>query len=520
VKVQARREPQRQRLPSGSPAPAPRPLNQPHTTTLHKRAVTTPLRILAEQAFSRAAGAPLVAGNSVRVLKDADENFPAWLDAIRNAKRTVLFEHYMVADDRIGREFVAALAERARAGVRVRVIYDWFGSFGLGGSKLWRSATDAGAVVRCFNAPRLDSPFGWLMRDHRKLICIDGEIGFVSGLCITRKWVGDPSRGIEPWRDTGVELRGPAVADLEDAFAQVWAATGTPLDTDDLTPVGDMAAAGDVTLRVLAAAPSTAGLLRLDQLIAAMATRSLWLTDAYFVGVAPYVQALRAAALDGVDVRLLVPGASDVRWVSSVSRAGYRSLLEAGIRVYEWNGPMVHAKTAVADGRWARVGSTNLNLASWIGNYELDVAIEDVKIAEQMAEMYLRDISHATEIVLDRRSKLRAANGARARRGRNVRGARGSAARAAAGALRLSHTVGAAITNRRVLGRAEAGVMAGVGAGLLALTAVGILWPLVLAVPIVLIGGWIGISLVLRALELYTRTEPEDEKPPDDADAR
>jgi cardiolipin synthase len=495
-------------------------LNQPLTTTLHKRAVTTPLRILAEQAFSRAAGAPLVGGNSVRVLKDADENFPAWLAAIRSARRTVFFEHYIVEDDDLGREFAAALAERARAGVKVRVIYDWFGCFGLGTSHLWRSLLEAGGQVRRFNPPRLDSPFGWLTRDHRKFVSVDGAVGFVSGLCVSHKWVGDPARSVEPWRDTGVEIRGPAVADLEEAFAQVWAATGAALPKEDLTPPSDIPAAGDVTLRVLATAPSIAGLYRLDQLIAAMATRTLWLTDAYFVGVAPYVQALRAAALDGVDVRLLVPGASDVPWVSRVSRAGYRSLLEAGIRVFEWNGPMLHAKTAVADGRWARVGSSNLNLASWIGNYELDVAIEDVGLAEQMAGMYENDLGHATEIVLDR-SKLRAAGGGRRRRRRRPRG--GSAARAAAGALRLSHTVGAAITNRRVLGRTEAGIMAGVGAALVALSALGILWPMVLAVPLVLIGGWMGIALLLRAIDLYGKRDAGDERPPeppDDCDAR
>jgi cardiolipin synthase len=236
------------------------------------------------------------------------------------------------------------------------------------------------------------------------------------------------------------------------------------------------------------------------------------------------VQALRAAALDGVDVRLLVPGASDVPSVSRVSRAGYRSLLEAGIRVFEWNGPMLHAKTAVADGRWARVGSSNLNLASWIGNYELDVAIEDERIAEHMADMYEEDLGGSTEIVLDIRSRLRPTRTVRWRRRR--RGVGASAARAAAGALRLSHSVGAAITNRRVLGRAEAGIMAGVGAALVAITAVGILWPMVLAAPIVLLGGWIGIALIVRALDLYTKEPgqaerpPEPADPPDDCDAR
>jgi cardiolipin synthase len=447
-----------------------------------------------------------VSGNSVRVLKDADENFPAWLAAIRSAHNKIFFEHYIVADDEVGHEFVAALAERARAGVRVKASFDWFGCFGSS-RRLWKPLIEAGGAVRRFNSPRLDSPFGWLTRDHRKLITVDGEVGFVSGLCVSRKWVGDPARGIEPWRDTGIEVRGPAVADMEEAFAQVWAASGSPLEPAELTSASHIEPVGDVSLRVLATVPNLAGLYRLDQLIAAMATRTLWLTDAYFLGVAPYVQALRAAARDGVDVRLLVPGTSDVPWVSHVSRAGYRSLLEAGIRVFEWNGPMLHAKTAVADDRWARVGSTNLNLASWIGNYELDVAIEDTSVAQKMADMYESDLEHATEIVLDTRSRVRAAR--RRRRRHKARLGTGSAVRAAAGALRLSHTVGAAITNRRLLGPAEAGIMAGVGAILLGLTAVGIAWPLVLAAPIVLLAAWIGIALIVRALELYTRRPGE-----------
>jgi len=472
-------------------------LNAPQTT-IRRHAVTTPLRILAEQAFSRAAGAPLVGGNSVRVLKDAAENFPAWLAAIRSARRSILFEHYIVAPDDIGREFVAALAERARAGVRVRAIHDWFGSLSLRNVQLWRPLIEAGGVVRTFNPPRLDSPFAWLTRDHRKLIAVDGDIAFVSGLCVSRKWTGNAARGIEPWRDTGLELRGPVVADLEEAFAQVWAATGQPLDPAELTPRASIAPAGEVTLRVLASEPNVAGLYRLDQLIASMATRTLWLADAYFVAVAPYVQALRAAALDGVDVRLLVPGTSDVPWVAHVSRAGYRSLLEAGIRVFEWNGAMMHAKTAVADRRWARVGSSNLNLASWVGNYELDVAIEDEPIAHAMAEMYENDLTHATEVVLDASRRMRIA---RARR-RWHRAGMPRAARAAAGALRLGHTVGAAITNRRVIGQSEAGMMAVVGTVLVAITAIGLLWPMVLAAPIVLFAGWIGIALVFRAIRL------------------
>ena len=133
--------------------------------------------------------------------------------------------------------------------------------------------------------------------------------------------------------------------------------------------------------------PNSVGLYRLEQLVAAGAREYLWLTDAYFIGTTMYVQSLRAAAQDGVDVRLLVPSASDIPIVSALSRANYRALLEAGVRVFEWNGPMIHAKTAVVDGKWARVGSTNLNIASFMGNWELDVTVEDERFAREMEEM-------------------------------------------------------------------------------------------------------------------------------------
>src|SRR5690606_33104240 len=158
---------------------------------------------------------------------------------------------------------------------------------------------------------------------------------YVSGLCVSDKWLGEPRRGIAPWRDTGIEIRGPAVADIESAFGQTWAAASDrDIDLPEPEPV-PAAPAGGVMVRVLASQPSTAGLYRLDQMIAAMARDTLWLTDAYFVGVSPYVQTLRAAAHDGVDVRLLVPGSSDVPMLARLSRAGYRPLLEAGIRVFE-----------------------------------------------------------------------------------------------------------------------------------------------------------------------------------------
>jgi len=350
-------------------------------------AAGVPLLDLYDRAYTRATGSPRIEGNAVRLLRDAVENHPAWLAAIQAAKRTILFESYLFADDTVGREFAAALAAKAREGVRVRVVYDWLGSRSAG--DLWPELLAAGAQVRGFNPFRLDSPLGWLSRDHRKSIVVDGAVGFVSGVCVSADWCGDAARRFEPWRDTGVEIRGPAVAELEQAFAQVWLACGGgPLAIADMAASGTSAAAGNVAVRVIAGTPNAAGVFRLDQVIASTAHQYLWLTDAYYVGLSPYVQALCAAARDGVDVRLLVPGVSDIPALQPLSRAGYRPLLAAGVRVFEWNGTMLHAKTAVADGLWARVGSTNLNFASWIHNWELDIAIEDAGFAEQMAAMY------------------------------------------------------------------------------------------------------------------------------------
>jgi cardiolipin synthase len=247
---------------------------------------------------------------------------------------------------------------------------------------------------------------------------------------------------------------------------------------------------------------------RLDQLIAAMASKTLWLTDAYFVGVSPYVQALISAARDGVDVRLLVPGSSDIPAVAGMSRAGYRPLLKAGIRVFEWNGSMLHAKTAVADGQWARVGSSNLNIASWLGNHEIDVAVEDEGFAGQLAAQYERDLENATEIVLvPRKRRHRTTEKVRSSETRppRVRHAGGSSSRAAVGALRIANSMSAVLTNRRVLGDVSIGPMLIGTLALVALTIVAILWPASVAWPFALFAAWFALNLAIRSWRLRKR---------------
>jgi cardiolipin synthase A/B len=474
-----------------------------------------PVRQIGEQALSRASGAPLVLGNQVKLLEDADGNYPAWLEAIASAKRVIYFENYIFEEDEVGRTFADALAERARAGVRVRLVRDWLGTRSGASRGFWRRLEAAGVDVRCFNPLNLGSPFGWVTRDHRKMIAVDGRVAYVTGLCVSQRWKGNLARGVPPWRDTGVEIRGPAVADVEHAFAELWETMGEPIPKAELSTSTALAYAGDVALRVVAGTPSTAGLFRMDQLVAAIARQSLWLTDAYFVGVTPYVQALRAAARDGVDVRLLVPNTTDLPLVRSLSRAGYRSLLDAGVRIFEWNGSMLHAKTAVVDGRWSRVGSSNLNLASFIGNYELDVAVEDRGFAQEMEDMYLRDLDNATEISLARNRVVRVSlppagrepSGAPARRfarrPRNRRGSRG----AAASAMRLANTVGAAVTNHRTLGRAEGRILSLSGVALVVLAVLAAAWPRAVATPLAVLALWVGLALMWRSFRLFTHDD-------------
>ncbi|HKG80002.1 MAG TPA: phospholipase D-like domain-containing protein [Pyrinomonadaceae bacterium] len=478
-----------------------------HRYRREKNAILS-VRKLANQAFSRAAGAPLIAGNSVRLLKDAKENYPAWLDAIAAAERYIHFESYIIHEDKAGWMFADALTAKAREGVRVRLIYDWMGGLGKTSRSFWNHLRAGGVEVRCYNPPRLDSPLGWLSRDHRKMLTIDGEVGFVTGLCVGQEWIGVPEKNIEPWRDTGIEVRGPSVANIERAFANVWDIIGDALPNDEVAKRETLDEAGDVELRVVATEPASAGMLRVDQLVATLAKEKLWLTDAYYAGTTSYVQALRAAAIDGVDVRLLVPSASDIPVLKPLSRAGYRPLLEAGIRVFEWNGTMLHAKTAVADCNWARVGSTNLNVASWFGNLELDVVIEDVPFAQEMEATYLRDLENSTEVVLDAQRKLRTPNEPIQARPVTSSGG-GSGGRAAAGAIRIGNAVGAAFTNRRVLEPVEGRIMLSAGLLLLALAVLMWFFPRALTYPMIVVLLWISLALLYRAYRLQVRGNKE-----------
>ncbi len=360
----------------------------------------TAVAALAERSLARAGGTRFVPGNATRLLLDGPQVYPAMLDAIRTAERWIHFENYIIRDDATGRMFCEALAARARAGVAVRLLTDWLGSRGLG-RRLAAELRAAGVELRRFNPPRFLDLIGNVARDHRKLVVTDRGTAIIGGLCIGDEWAGDPARGIPPWRDTAIQMDGPVATLLDQAFEQVWRLAGgeiPPGRHGDESP-----APGTAEIGVIVGEPRRARIQRVVELLAAGAVERLWITDAYLVAPRSLFQSLLDAARNGVDVRLLLPGASDLPVIRNLSRIGYRPLLQAGARIFEWGGPMLHAKTMVADGAWCRVGSSNLNSSSLVGNYELDVLLHDPALGAQLEAQFRRDMARSGEVELPRR---------------------------------------------------------------------------------------------------------------------
>ena len=351
----------------------------------------------ADRALDRASGSPAIPGNAVTLLIDGTEAYPAMLDIIARAERWIHFENYIIRSDGTGWRFAEALAAKARAGVRVRVLADWLGSFATSGS-YWRFLREAGVDVRIFQPFSYGDPLLNLSRDHRKLVAIDGAEAIIGGFCIGDEWTGDPSKEILPWRDTGVWIKGPAAAALDASFARSWGVSGDAVPSEERP--GRIAEAGDAAVRVVAGEPGQARTYRLLTAVASGAVSRLWITDAYLAPPPPLRTALIDAARDSCDVQLLVPGMSDLPFVSNLTRVGYRDLLRQGIRIHEWEGPMLHAKTFVADGRFTRIGSSNLNYASLLGNWELDVLIDHPEIGNALEGRFRKDVAASREVVL------------------------------------------------------------------------------------------------------------------------
>jgi cardiolipin synthase len=356
----------------------------------------------------RIAAADVSSGNRVRLLRDGPATFEAMLELIDDARKSIALESYIFRSDEVGHRFGDALAKATERGVNVRLLLDWIGARGTSRAFL-RQLERAGIDIQVYNRPGFRPWLGVVPRDHRKLLVVDESIGITGGVGIGREWTtGILRRQRSRWRDTAVLIDGPAARDMVAAFENMWrrtvgrerrgshrflrrAARGSHLD-----PAMHTAA----LVGIVEGEPLRLRVSRALQIQAISAERSIWIATAYFAPSPSEVEALNGAARDGVDVRILVPSRNDHPWVSLLARRYYRRLLTNGVRIWEWQGEMMHAKTSVIDGRWVRVGSTDFNPLGVAINYELDAVIEDPALGEEAEAMFLADLEQSAEVSL------------------------------------------------------------------------------------------------------------------------
>lgn len=345
-------------------------------------------------------GAPLSEGNQVTILKNGVEIFPSMLRTIRAAKKTINLEFYIYWDGEIGRSFAEALAERARAGVQVKVILDAVGSSAMSQS-LTDFMTRNGIDLEWYHPLRWYTLSRFNHRTHRKLLIVDGEVGFSGGVGIADNWLGNADSK-DHWRETVARVEGPVVTQMQFAFLDNWVKSRGELLTGlDYFP--QVERRGPHLTQVIKSSPtegsSAVKLLYIVSIVSA--TRSIYISNAYFVPDRDTIRALEGAVRRGVDVRVIVPGEfTDVPLVRQASRMHYELLLRRGIRIFEYQPTMMHAKTMVVDGYWSTIGSSNFDDRSFRLNDEVNVNVYDDEIARQMEAMFFHDLAQSTEITL------------------------------------------------------------------------------------------------------------------------
>jgi len=396
---------------------------------------------------------PMLAGNSVHLLIDGPATHAAQLKAIRNAKHHVHLEVYILTDEKIGQEYAEALAERARAGVKVRLMFDGVGALGAG-AKYRDELRKEGVEIEEINSVNpLKEPRVWRLnrRSHRKLLVVDGRVAFTGGVNIMDEYsesspgnAGAPSSGSRSssggsssgsggdksgparqlgWRDTHIQVEGPAVAEFQREFLRSWESGKGPIQVspdywpanpprgDNLMRVVSNEGADFLGLALGVPQEIVNKLLRkrkrsnpiyLSYFSAIQESRKrVWLTQAYFAPDDDFVELLGEAAKRKVDVRLIVPGQSDVGLLPLAARHYYKRLLKAGVKLYEYEPVMIHAKTAVIDGVWSTVGSSNLDFRSFIHNDEANAIVMGRAFGQEMETLFEQDLSHSTPVTLE-----------------------------------------------------------------------------------------------------------------------
>jgi cardiolipin synthase len=356
-------------------------------------------------------GSALVVGNKVTLLQDGPATYRAMFAAIGAAKSRIDVESYIVEDGEVGQQFAQLLLERQASGVQVNVMYDSAGTFSTGKAYFDRLTQAGVQVVEFTPINPLAAKKGWSPnhRDHRKLLIVDGAVAFLGGINISsvysrgssfrrdERHAVDPTKG---WRDTDIQVEGPVVAEFEKLFAQSWdKQKGKPLAALAASP---LAPRGQEIVRAIGSTPDDPFSLIYLTLVSAItnAEKQVYITNAYFVPDPQLMKALLDAAARGVDVRLILPSQSDSPPAYHAGRSYYAQLLSAGVKIYERRGSTLHVKTAIVDGVWSLVGSSNLDWRSALDNDEINAVILGREFGQQMQATYLKDIAASDEIDL------------------------------------------------------------------------------------------------------------------------
>ncbi|MGH8011712.1 MAG: cardiolipin synthase [Candidatus Binataceae bacterium] len=351
---------------------------------------------------------PLVLGNGVTLLKNGTATYDAMLTAIRSARSSINLETFIFSAGPVGQEFANALIERQRHGVKVNVMYDSLGSFSTPASFFDHMRQNGISVVQYRPVNPFEATLNWSLghRNHRKMLIIDGRIAFTGGINISEVYASGV-RGVVSktppayWRDTDIEIEGPVVAQFQHLFIDEWKyQKGPSLGSRDYFP--KLERRGNQIVRVIGSVPERFSLIYVVLISAIDSSETnVFITDAYFAPDDQMLHALEHAARRGVDVRLLLPSQSDEPFIVSAERSHYQALLKAGVKIYEWQGKMLHAKTATIDGVWSTVGTSNLDWWSIARDNELNAIILSHSFGHEMNFMFKNDLENARQIKLD-----------------------------------------------------------------------------------------------------------------------
>lgn len=355
-------------------------------------------------------GSPLVVGNKVELLVDGPTTYDSMFAAIENAKDHINMETYIIEDDEIGRRFAELLISKQRSGVQVNLIYDSVGSINTP-KEFFIPLQESGVNVLEFNPINpLIARKGWQVsrRDHRKLLIVDGQIAFVGGINISSVYSSGsfgrskPTKGSQLWRDTHLRMAGPVVSEFQKLFMATWSEQkGEPLASRDYFP--EPASKGNEVVRAIGSSPEESYSQIYATLLSAInsAETQVFLTNAYFVPDPQLLAALKEAVQRGVDVRLLLPEKTDSVMVFYASRSYYDELLSAGVKIHERQDALLHAKTALVDGVWSTIGSTNLDWRSFLNNQEINAVMLGQDFGAQMQALFEKDLESSKLVTLE-----------------------------------------------------------------------------------------------------------------------